>query len=246
MVNWLRPPNLSTNVNAARSQRHVGSGTWFINGQPFSEWKQGARKHLWLHGLPGCGKTVLSTTIVESLRQDRDRYVLVYYFDFTDSSKRALDGMARSLCFQLYTLGLDTSELLASRKFGSQPTTKDLLDILDTVLSLCEPTFLVIDAMDECEEKSKLIEWLEAFFSRENLRHVHLLATSRPEHEFLDNGPRWIGKNNFMAVNRECVDADIQSYIEARICNRGFSKWAGHESVKEQIRQNVGARADGM
>ncbi|KAI1055577.1 hypothetical protein LB505_010833 [Fusarium chuoi] len=65
---WLKPPRSSTNVAKAKKRRHDGTGQWFIQSPAFTEFKAGSRKHLWLHGLAGCGKTVLSSQILDDLR----------------------------------------------------------------------------------------------------------------------------------------------------------------------------------
>lgn len=83
---WLSPSDPSTNLNAAKEKRHEGTGDWFINSDAFSEWKSGSRRHLWLHGLAGCGKTVLTSTILDHLRSaPADSFVcLDFFFDFRD------------------------------------------------------------------------------------------------------------------------------------------------------------------
>jgi predicted ATPase len=64
---WLCPPDPSTNLNEAQKKRHKGTGSWFLKSKIFEQWKTGKFQHLWLHGLSGCGKTVLSATIIENL-----------------------------------------------------------------------------------------------------------------------------------------------------------------------------------
>ncbi|KAF9781079.1 hypothetical protein IL306_014120 [Fusarium sp. DS 682] len=84
---WLKPPKFSTNVDKAKKRRHVGSGQWFIDSTAFQEFKAGSRRRLWLHGLAGCGKTVLSTRILDELRGTNDAITLAHYFDFNDVIK---------------------------------------------------------------------------------------------------------------------------------------------------------------
>ena len=102
--NWLSPPDPSTNLNHAKERRHEGTGSWFLESEPFKEWKSGSRQCLWLHGIPGCGKTVLCSTIIEHLRQIKDpsHIVLDFFFDFKDNEKQSLDKLVRSLVVQLY------------------------------------------------------------------------------------------------------------------------------------------------
>jgi hypothetical protein len=49
--NWLSPPDPWKNHNLARESRHGGTGTWWVEGDTYAEWKSsGARSLLWIHG----------------------------------------------------------------------------------------------------------------------------------------------------------------------------------------------------
>jgi predicted ATPase len=102
---WLSPPDPSTNRNAAKEKRQEGTGNWFVTSTAFLEWKFGSRQHLWLHGLAGCGKTVLTSTILDHLHDARpDSCVcLDFFFDFREIDKQHLANLLRSLAFQLYS-----------------------------------------------------------------------------------------------------------------------------------------------
>src|SRR6267142_3272816 len=48
---WLSPPDSSKNYNIAHGSRHSGTGSWFIQGDTLSEWKESGRcSLLWIHG----------------------------------------------------------------------------------------------------------------------------------------------------------------------------------------------------
>jgi hypothetical protein len=53
--NWLAPPHLSTNRNTARAAQSSGTGSWFIQGGAFIEWKTRGTV-LWIRGI----RTLLS------------------------------------------------------------------------------------------------------------------------------------------------------------------------------------------
>ncbi|KAH0372123.1 purine and uridine phosphorylase, partial [Aureobasidium melanogenum] len=65
---WLSAPDPSTNYTNALEKRHPDTGLWFIDGEAFERWKGQPNSFLWLHGIPGCGKTVLSSTIIQHLK----------------------------------------------------------------------------------------------------------------------------------------------------------------------------------
>ncbi|KAI0435273.1 hypothetical protein F5Y09DRAFT_349521 [Xylaria sp. FL1042] len=149
---WLSPPNPSTNYNNALKSRHPGSGKWFLNHAAYSRWKSHAGSFLWLHGIPGCGKTVLSSTIVEGLTS---RDSLYFYFDFNDTSKQKFDMTLRSLISQLYDKNQDAraclDSLYSSCSNGSQQPSLTLLsDAFRSMAKKAGEIWLVLDALDEC------------------------------------------------------------------------------------------------
>ncbi len=110
---WLSPPDPSINHNKALRQRHEGSGSWLLRSENLWEWKAQRNSFLWLRGIPGCGKTILSSTVIENLDSFTSRKPLLYfYFDFNEVDKQTLDGMIRSLVGQLYTQQEDTQHHL--------------------------------------------------------------------------------------------------------------------------------------
>lgn len=102
---WLSPPDYSTNANSARARRHAGTGIRFLESDAFKEWKSGSRRQLWLSGLAGSGKTVLTTTILDNLWQRDTHITLAFFFDFNDTRKRTLNSLLKGLAFRLYRLG---------------------------------------------------------------------------------------------------------------------------------------------
>ncbi|KAL8364548.1 hypothetical protein RB595_003704 [Gaeumannomyces hyphopodioides] len=193
---WLSPPDPSTNSKHARNERHEGTGTWFLRSPAFQEWRSGSRRHLWLKGLVGCGKTVLSATVFDHLEEgsDDDDLVLSFFFDFSDATKQTVDGMLRSLAFQLHRRGLDSATQLNSlfqshRDGQNQPTTRTLRETVCKLLGRQKKAFIVLDALDESTTKTELLGWIREVTSTTGLSHIQLVCTSRPEAEFVSEIP---------------------------------------------------------
>ncbi|KAJ9412649.1 hypothetical protein FOXG_17298 [Fusarium oxysporum f. sp. lycopersici 4287] len=163
-----------------------------------------------------------------------------------------VDGMLRSLAFQLYKLEVDSSRELdglfqSHREGRDQPATKTLLGYLHTMLRGPIKTFLVLDALDESTARAELLQWMKDVISIPELGHVRLIATGRPEAEFQREIPPLIGKDNCLLLNKDAINADIRSYVMARLeQSPEFAKWASFLSVLEQIRNEIGSKPDGM
>lgn len=249
---WLRPPDPSTNANHARKLRHEGTGAWLLENPVFQEWCSGSRRHLWLNGLAGCGKTVLSATVLDHLAKGNDRLILSFFFDFSDTTKKTLDGMLRSLAFQLYQGGAGSASLLdgsfrAHQDGCDQPATKALSDVLFKMLAVQKKVSIVLDALDESTTRGELLLWMKDVVSRPELRHVQLICTGRPEPEFMREIPSLMDEDNCLALDKESVNADIRSYVAAQLSQRrDFRDKPLSQDLLEGIRKKVGDGADGM
>ncbi|RYP70409.1 hypothetical protein DL769_004971 [Monosporascus sp. CRB-8-3] len=249
---WLCPPDPSTNAKRARDFRHKGTGVWLLENPVFQEWHSGARRHLWLHGLAGCGKTVLSATVLNHLTKGNDRLILSFFFDFGDATKQAVDGMLRSLAFQLYQKGACSAGLLdalfqAHKEGRDQPATKTFSDVLFKMLTVQKKVSIVLDALDESTTRDKLLSWIKAVISSRELCYVQLICTSRPETEFLRDILSSIGEENHFALDKQAVNADIRSYVIAQLSQRrDFQDKRLSQDLVEQIQKKVGDGADGM
>lgn len=105
MINWLGQPFPTATFNEAQKLRSAQSGSWFLNGEHFKSWKTSSRFLLWLHGIPGSGKTVLCSSIVEDLERwcgSRNGCILVYFFfDFTAPDKAIVRIFLQALLAQI-------------------------------------------------------------------------------------------------------------------------------------------------
>ncbi|CUS10700.1 unnamed protein product, partial [Tuber aestivum] len=56
---WLNVVDPATNFSSALAVREPGTGNWLLEGRDYMDWKEGRGGVFWLHGIPGCGKSVL-------------------------------------------------------------------------------------------------------------------------------------------------------------------------------------------
>ncbi|KAI7761735.1 hypothetical protein LZL87_013585 [Fusarium oxysporum] len=245
---WLSPPDCSTNANLARTCRHPGTGTWLLDSSAFQEWKLGSRQHLWLYGLAGCGKTILSTTILDHLLQIDTHTTLPFFFDFSDPRKQKLEDLLRSLAVQLYHTGNEAASrldsLFTSHDDGRrQPDMNALSACVDTMIQTAGKVFIIIDAIDECTARKELLQWLKHLASRK----AQLIVTGRPEVEFQSAIPRSFNEHNCILLDKQAVNADICTYVEATLKQKpDFLDKKLSPDILKEIRDKIGNGADGM
>jgi len=254
---WLSPPDPSTNYNKALQQRQKGTGLWFLQSSVYTQWKTQPNSGLWLYGIPGCGKTILSSTIIEDLEKTIPTTTLLYfYFDFSDDRKQKLDNMVRSLVSQLYwkskTARKQLDSLFSSCEDGKrQPTHESLCQVLSQMIGSSEGVYIVLDALDECQTRTGshtegFFAWIKDLLGSRQ-KNVHLIATSRPEQDIQSTLTELIDEEHRIPIQSDLTRDDINAYIRTRVREGdGLKRWRKQQDVQEEIEAALMQKANGM
>ncbi|KAL6711261.1 hypothetical protein ACN47E_005792 [Coniothyrium glycines] len=252
---WLTPPDPSTNHLKAQKLREAETGLWFVNGVKFAQWKAVPTSRMWLYGIPGCGKTILGSTIIRELLQhcddSSDRVVVYFYFDFNDARKRDPGLMLRSLLYQLLECSRKISSsvdtLLSLHEEGQrQPSQSVLLEETKRMIQGFGQVFIVIDALDECNQCTDLMEMLETIIGWQ-LQNLHLLLTSRREREIESSMTDLVEESFTINLESHVVDSDIQRYVRQKLTqDKALKKWGTDPEIRAKIESALMQGARGM
>ena len=201
---WTKPYSYSQrkNINPVALE---GTCRWVFDHSDYVKWAANTENDLlWISADPGCGKSVLSRTLVDELSILKDQSLC--YFFFKDNDEQHLLNTA--LCALLYQLFTQQPHLLIHAKkgfesYGSslQHEVNILWDIL--VAAASDPNALqttcILDALDEAADKAPnksrqmLVQELCAFHTKfiarsDGTAKLKFLVMSRPyatvEHDF--------------------------------------------------------------
>ena len=200
--------------------------------------------------IAGCGKTVISSTIIENLLEnhlkDPEANIAYFYFDFSDVLKQTVEGCLRSLLRHLSARELPAIvEALhkQAQERNAQPGSDALTDTLKEVLQQAPLTFLVFDALDECKEVRRLMEKI-AEINRWELPSVRILATSRREPDItkaMDVLARPI------CLETKLIDEDIKAFVKQSLRSDGpLEIWSKDAKAKQEIEDALAAGSNGM
>ena len=123
-----------------------------------------------------------------------------------------------------------------------EPTLGDLHKTLQKILHGFSSTFIILDALDECTEREKILNWIQTFILEKDINlGLHLIVTSRPEKEINDQ----FKSHHYIDVVEESGDHDLTAYLDYQLQNDSFlQKWKF--DIQEEIKSTLLKKADGM
>jgi hypothetical protein len=255
ICSWLSAPDPSTNYHKAHKQRQAETGLWLLESAKLTEWKESAASRLWLYGIPGCGKTILSSTVIEHLLQhcgeDTSMVTTYFYFDFNDTQKQDPELMLCSLLCQLLQRSLTISKgvdaLFSSCENGKRlPPLRALLQATKEAAQEFTHVYIVLDALDECTQRLELMDMLKTVAGWQ-LNNLHLLMTSRKERDIERSLEDYVKEENAVCLQRDVVDQDIQRYVQQRLHDdKGLAKWNKDAAIRQEIEAALMHGARGM
>ena len=207
--------------------------------------------------MPGCGKTVLSSTIIANMLEphdnDHQKIVAYFYFRFDDNLKTDPVIMLRSIIWQLIQQSVKiqpcVDALFSSSVYKIERREllkEDALRLLQQILQDSPKVFLIVDALDECTQTEKLFSILETIAGWQ-LENVKLLMTSRDELRIRRSLEQFVGVQNRICVKEDQVDKDISKYVQHELANSNkLRKWHRSPEIIEEIRATLAEGAKGM
>ena len=123
-----------------------------------------------------------------------------------------------------------------------EPTLDDLQNTLQRILGGFSSTFIILDALDECTEREKTLNWIQTLILQKDInQELHLIATSRPEYEIEDK----LMSYHYLDLVEESTNQDLVAYLNYKLQNDSdLQKW--DPETREQIKLRLMEQADGM
>ena len=204
---------------ALNFDRVHGTCQWFLNNAKFHDWAESdCSELLWVTADPGCGKSVLSKSLIDCELRSTLSLTTAYFFFKDDIPEQR--SVTHALCALLHQLCSQNRALLrkaveAYCKNGMQLTSSFawLWELLIRVAQIPDAGEIVciVDALDECQENDRktLIGSLNHFYACRKDCEVQLkfLVTSRPyydiEESFDHNTIRLTGEDENETIKHE-------------------------------------------
>ena len=153
-----------------------------------------------------------------------------FFFDGRDGQSDQIyhEKLIRSLIMQFSAqwdgipAALDSLYSVEFKNGLRQPSIASLERTLMDMVKSFDATYVIIDALDECCERRKTLDWIQSI-TRSIPGKLHLMVSSRPEPE-IDRHLSRIATLHEIDIAREKIQADICRYLDARLAKD--DKWS--------------------
>lgn len=146
--------------------RHPETGLWLLDDDDFIAWIDGRSPKLWLTGIPGAGKTVLASVIIEEAwsRVEIGRIAVAYFYcDYKDANSQDTVKILGSIATQLAQQSVEAFELLRKlykdcHPVSRMPRSPEASSLVDAIRQMCgffEDIHLIVDGLDECGDHAR-------------------------------------------------------------------------------------------
>lgn len=226
-----------------------------MESKQYIQWKTDITSFLWLYGIPGSGKSVLCSAIVEDISRDCEhdagKAVAYYYFSFSSLDDQAPVQMIKSLISQFsekcvrVPAGLES--VLSSDLTGQrQPPLHKLLDMLRAIVGEFPAAYVVLDGLDECADREGLLGVLTKFV-RWELENLHMIVLSRDELDIRRSLEDICNERDTVCLRSGLVDEDIGRYVRHRLANdKKLRRWHKDHEIRQEIETQLMEKAQGM
>ncbi|XDG04305.1 hypothetical protein ABKA04_003920 [Annulohypoxylon sp. FPYF3050] len=184
---WLTPAEYIHQHRDFINRREAGTGQWLLNSEEYQRWIVTEKETLFCSGIPGAGKTILTSIVVDDLtarfNNNRDIGVAYIYCNFQRQDEQTAPNLLASLLKQLSQQRLPLPDNVKGlyndhKNKSARLFFKEISEALQSVIVSYHRTFVIVDALDEyrTSDRMKFLTEISGIQAKTNL---NVFATSR-------------------------------------------------------------------
>ena len=248
MYRWLQHTDPSSIHFRARKDYEPETGTWILRAPEWSSWLNANERCLWIHGIPGAGKTVLMSYLIEQIKQHcsnshTTKCASVYYYCYFGRNQNEaapfLRWLISQLCRQADLVPRSVYELY---RHGAELNLEELLAAVGTVLGEFDHAYLAVDALDESIPRDDLLQILRTLASDPRFKKIQLLVSSR---EYIDIEKVMEEFSVPVSMANPYVEEDIRLHVRSTLkADSKFKHWP--QVLLDKVEETLSVDARGM
>ncbi|KAI0014852.1 ankyrin repeat-containing domain protein [Xylariomycetidae sp. FL0641] len=186
VIDWISPENYSLQQNDLLRRRQPGTRKWLLESSEFHDWLTARGSTLVCQGIPGAGKTITTSMVVEHLENKFSCHpsvgVAYIYCNFRRNDQtphRLMSSLLRSLVERLPVIPQDIINVYEDARKKKRDFPDDqIAPLLRTVAAKSSSTFVIVDALDELSRASR-VAFIRALLTLQDETATNLFLTSR-------------------------------------------------------------------
>ncbi|KAI1412860.1 hypothetical protein F5Y13DRAFT_199364 [Hypoxylon sp. FL1857] len=256
IIGWLKPHiDMYEFHREQHDRQEEETCEWIINSQGWKQWLDGGssepggyQRFIWIFGIPGAGKTVLASFLIDHIAVHCRATGYSYYYCHNERNQDETIPFLRWIVADLSRqierfIPQELKQLHDSGNFDIKALLNCFLVITRQFQRIGKRVYLVVDAVDESTKpRERLLDVLIKIGTDPSFKQVSLLMTSRDEedirramtHDKSNGGllPMIVGRN-------PAYSTDYSDIYTAITMSNGDVMRAIETYVKKQVRRNV-------
>jgi Cdc6-like AAA superfamily ATPase len=248
ILNWLTPIDYGSQQSDFIKRRYEGTGAWLLYTKEFNTWLNERNQTLLCSGIPGAGKTILTSIVVDHLfskfRTDLDVGIAYLYCNFRQQQQQRLEDLLSSILKQWLQKQTSVPQNIKKlyemhKRITTRPSLDEILEALNSVASLYSRVIIIVDALDECDNSGgNRQKFLSLIRDLQRKTKANLFATSRINTEIAKS------LDPSLSLDIRANEHDVKSYIDGQLLL--LQSDIVDDDLRDSIRKDVVASVDGM
>ncbi|RFU29639.1 hypothetical protein B7463_g6719, partial [Scytalidium lignicola] len=255
ILQWTSGIPYEDHHGAARTGRTEKTGEWLLQRNEFRTWMNSEESMiLWLHGIPGAGKTKLVSKVIDHLSGFSSNQTLAYFYCKRDENLRCdPDNVLRCFVRQLSispgsesvrTHLVELYKMKESKGFASAELSfEESLNLLEEFVQIYSQATLILDALDEVNEgqRQKLIHVFSDLVKKTTRLKVFISSRRNDDIKSL------LEMKENISISATDNENDITKYLREKIdYNQKERRYPISDNLKTEIVNRISSESDGM
>ncbi|OQE02907.1 hypothetical protein PENVUL_c037G03204, partial [Penicillium vulpinum] len=253
ILRWVSEIDTLEQHRVTKYKRTAGTGEWVLRHQEFQSWQSSDEPTiLWLHGIPGAGKSVLVSRVIDHLENDHPDTTLAYFYcDRGYQERRNLGNILRSYIKQLsmsrrvdaipHSIIKRYKEIHHSGSSTRLSVEESKTLLLELINSSRNPV-LILDALDEAdvEDREEILTSFDLLMVE--CCDLKIFISSRRNEDI----KRRLQNKGNLGIEASDNQGDIETFIHAqlermaRVSHPNLSQALKDDIVKSLLGRNEG------
>lgn len=248
-MDWLTEFDYGPTQSDYVAKRQPGTGQWLLDSREFQTWLATGGQTLFCPGIPGAGKTILTSIVVDELQSsfcnDSKTSLAYIYCSYQRSGEQTLDQLLANILKQLAkqqssSLGSIKEAYIRHKMKESRPSVNEIVALLHSVVGVYSRVFILVDALDECQALGgRRMRLLSELFALQESHGVNIFATSRFDSDIISKF------ESGMRLEITAKRTDVAQYLNSHIQDLP-SIVRGNRALQSEIFTGILEAVDGM